>query len=153
MKVILLKDFSGLGKKNDVKEVNNGYAHNFLIKNKLATIASSGMIKQLAKEKETEEKNLALKQGVYLDVVKKLKEINFVSLLIEVGKEGGEAFEAISKNDIIGVLKNKHSIHLPEESSIEFKNKIKEKGDYDITIKFPFGISSPLKLRVEEKVK
>ncbi len=152
MKVILLQNVLNLGKKHDIKEVHDGYAHNFLLKRKLAVIATPGMLKQIEKQKEVEEKNLAEKQRIYHELVKKLKEINFLSLTIEVGKEGGEGFEAISKKDICKVLEKKYDINLPEESVLDM-SKIKEKGDYDISIKFPFGISSPLKLKVEEKVK
>jgi large subunit ribosomal protein L9 len=151
MKIILIQNVDNLGKKGEIKEAANGYA-NFLIKSKKAVIANSGMIKQIQKQKETEEKNLAEKQGVYHEIVKQLKGINFISMSIEVGKEGGEAFEAIHETEVKKILKEKYSIDLGEEAVLEL-GKIKEKGDYDITIKFPFGISSPLKIVVEEKIK
>jgi large subunit ribosomal protein L9 len=151
MKIILIQNVDNLGKKGEIKEVANGYA-NFLIKSKKAVIANSGMIKQIQKQKETEEKNLEEKKDVYYKIVKQLKGINFISMSIEVGKEGGEAFEAIHETEIKNILKEKYSIDLGEEVVLEL-GKIKEKGDYDIAIKFPFGISSPLKIVVEEKIK
>jgi len=151
MKIVLTQNVDKVGKKGEIKDVANGYA-NFLIKSKQAAGASVGMLKQLKIQKESEEKKLSDKQKVYHDIVKGLKGINFVSLTIEVGKEGGEAFEAINEKEIRSILKEKYNIDLGEEAELGL-GKIKEKGDYDITIKFPFGISSPLKLVVEEKVK
>ena len=150
MKIVLTQNVDNLGKKGEIKEVANGYA-NFLIKSKLGVIATVGMLKQLKIQKESEEKKLEDKQKVYHEIVKQLKGINFVSLSIEVGKEGGEAFEAINEKEIRNVLKEKYSIDLGE-AEIDMV-KIKEKGDYDILVKFPFGISSPLKLVIEEKIK
>jgi large subunit ribosomal protein L9 len=151
MKIVLTQNVNNLGKKGEIKDVANGYA-NFLIKSKAGVMATVGMLKQLKIQKESEEKKLADKQKVYHEIVKQLKGINFISLTIGVGKEGGGAFEAINEKEIRNILKEKYSIDLGEEVEIDL-GKIKEKGDYDITIKFPFGISSPLKLVVQEQIK
>ncbi len=58
MKVILLQDIEGLGKKYEVKEVKNGYARNFLIPKKWAQAATKQALKWLAKQKEMIEKNI-----------------------------------------------------------------------------------------------
>ena len=59
MKVILLKDVKGQGKKNDVIEVSDGYGRNFLIKNGLATVATSTQVNSINISKAAEEKRKA----------------------------------------------------------------------------------------------
>ena len=55
MKVILLKDVKGTGKKGEVKEVSDGYARNFLLKKKLAVVADNTAVKELGEKKKSEE--------------------------------------------------------------------------------------------------
>ena len=63
MKVILLKDVKGQGKKNDVIEVSDGYGRNFLIKNGLATVATSTQVNSINISKAAEEKRKAAEKA------------------------------------------------------------------------------------------
>lgn len=153
MKIILTKNVSNLGNKHEIKEVQDGYAKNYLFKNKLAVLATESLIKQVQIQQAAEEKKLLEKQSIYKEMAKQIEIIDFIEVELNVAKEGGESFEALKAENIQEILKNKYHIILDENVKIQFDNKIKEKGDYEISIKFPFGIISPLKVRVIEKIK
>ena len=59
MKVILLSDVKGTGKKGQIVEVNDGFARNFLLKKKLATEATVSAVNEVAQKKAAEEKRIA----------------------------------------------------------------------------------------------
>jgi len=153
MKIILTQNVPNLGMKNEIKEVQDGYAKNYLFKNKLAVLATESRIKQVQKQQALQEKKLLEQQNVYKEMAKQIEAIDFIEVELNVAKEGGESFEAVKAETIQDILKNKYQIVLDENVKIQFDNKIKEKGDYEISIKFPFGIISPLKVRVIEKIK
>ncbi len=152
MKIILTQNVPNLGMKNEIKEVQDGYAKNYLFKNKLAVLATESRIKQVQKQQALQEKKLLEQQNVYKEMAKQIEAIDFIEVELNVAKEGGESFEAVKAETIRDILKNKYQIVLDENVKIHFDNKIKEKGDYEISIKFPFGITSPLKLKAIEKL-
>lgn len=108
MKVILLQDVKKVGKKNEVVEVSDGYARNFLIAKKLAVAASASGLEVLGKqqaetaahEHELEQQAIALKE--------KLKEIT-LEFKVKVGK-GGKVFGSVSSKAIVEKLKKEHNI-------------------------------------------
>ena len=85
MKVIFLQDVKGKGKKGDVKNVADGYAQNFLIKNGLAKEATTASLSTLAGQKKAEEKHNA-------ELLAKAKEL----------KEGAEGKAAELKDKVVG---------------------------------------------------
>lgn len=132
MKVIFLKDVARIGKKNDVKEVNDGYALNFLFPRKLAEIATGSSIKKL----EIKKSEILIKKEVQDELLSKnLKELKDKEIVI-FGKanEKGGLFSAIHKKEILEALKKAHNIEINEES-IVLNKPIKEIGQYDIMVK------------------
>ncbi len=104
MKVILLKDVKKQGKKDDIIEVSDGYANNFLIKNGLAVKFTSGSKNKLDYEinKKQEEDNLKIEE---LSKIKKELETKEIIFNVKKGKDG-KIFGTISSKQISDELKN-----------------------------------------------
>ncbi|MDR0826091.1 MAG: 50S ribosomal protein L9 [Mycoplasmataceae bacterium] len=144
MQVILLKDVKGVGKQHDVVEVKDGYAKNFLLKNKLAvTYTSTAKVvlnKNLAdldeKEQEKVQQANALKD-----------QIETVTLNFTLKVHNGNAFGTISFKQIIDELSNKFNIKI-DKFMIEEKNKNISLGIHNILLKIYKHISANLKVIV-----
>ncbi len=131
MKVILLEDIKGSGKKYEVKNVSDGYAMNFLLPNKLAERATPERIKHLEELKLEQ-----LEEGrVKEDLLKKnLKSLNKVQLEIsEKTSEKGGLFKGITSDTLVKELKKQVNINLAS-SAIVLEKPIKEVGDYTINV-------------------
>ncbi|MFL6560427.1 MAG: 50S ribosomal protein L9, partial [Bacillus sp. (in: firmicutes)] len=125
MKVIFLKDVKGKGKKGEVKNVADGYAHNFLIKQGLAIEASNANVSSLDAQKKKEEKMAAQE----LAEAKKLKEVLdkiTVELKAKAG-EGGRLFGSITTKQVAEELQKKHSIKI-DKRKMELTDAIRTLG-------------------------
>jgi len=112
MRVALLKDVLGVGKRGDIKNVSDGYGRNFLLKKKLAEISTLEIEKKIELEKEKQNKYfLKLKEEV--EVLKeKIKKLNLV-FEVKIG-ESGQPFGSVTPLKVIGEL-NKQGIKLKKE--------------------------------------
>lgn len=146
MKVIFLQDVPRVGKKHDIKEVNDGYAMNFLLPRKLAQTATTGAIVEL----ELRKKEIVLKREVQDNLLlKNLEEIKDKAITIK-GKasEKGHLFSAIHKKEIIDAMKEQHRAEIGEEFII-LEKPIKEIGEFEVPIEIKNKKSS-LKLVVKK---
>ncbi len=126
MKVILLKDVSKVGVKNEVKDVADGYALNFLLPKGMAECATDKKLQALSMhEKEA---------TVYKEVEKKLLESNVRTLtdvrvvITAKANEAGHLYEGVHKGQIMEELKKQARIELSEEH-ILLQHPIKEVGE------------------------
>ena len=145
MKVIFLHDVPRVGKKYDIKEVNDGYAMNFLLPRKLAQAATPKAVAEL----EIRKKEVMIEREVQEDLLmKNLEEIKGKTITIK-GKanEQGHLFSAIHKKEIIAGMQNEHHATISEEFII-LEKPIKEVGDFEIQIEIK-GKKSSFKLVVE----
>lgn len=145
MKVILLKDVKGTGKKGDVIEVNDGHGRNFLIPKGLAKPATDSTIREQAhikaamddrKSKELEE---AKAQGRHIETLT-------VELKGKAG-EGGKLFGSLTSKDIAEGLEKQHGLAL-DKRKIQLEHAIKEQGEKVVEIKLYPGVSCKLKINV-----
>jgi len=146
MRVIFLSDVPGAGKRYDLKEVNDGYATNFLLPRKLAVFASPKAVAELEARKE----KIMLEREMQTDLLlKNLKEIKGKSVTIRAqASEKGHLFSAIHKKEIIEALREQHHASVAEEF-INLPKPIKEIGEHEIQVSSG-GKKSSFKLIVEK---
>ncbi|MBD1379841.1 50S ribosomal protein L9 [Metabacillus arenae] len=148
MKVIFLKDVKGKGKKGDVKNVADGYAHNFLIKQGLAVEANNANVKSLEAQKNKEKKEATEE----LEHAKELKE-TLESLTVEFqakSGEGGRLFGSITSKQIAEELKKAHNIKV-DKRKIELPEAIRALGYTNVPVKLHSEVTALLKVHVKEQ--
>ncbi len=145
MKIILLVDVPKLGRKNDIKEVADGYAHNFLIPRKLAIIATPEKIKEAELKKQQEMLFKKQQEAQFREWAKKLK-TEKLEWAFKADKKG-KLFGSLHKKEIIEKLKGLG--FQVEEKNIFLDKPIKEIGEYLIKIKFGSDIETELKIVVK----
>ncbi|RLQ93985.1 50S ribosomal protein L9 [Falsibacillus albus] len=148
MKVIFLQDVKGKGKKGELKNVADGYAHNFLIKNNLAVEATSGNQKALEAQKNKEKKMAAEE----LEDAKKLKE-QLEKLTVELkakSGEGGRLFGSITSKQIAEAMKKVHGIKL-DKRKIEMDDAIRTLGFTKVPVKLHTDVTATLTVSVKEE--
>ncbi len=133
MKVILLQDIEKLGKKNEIKEVSDGYGRNFLLKQKLAKIATNSQINQLKKEEEQEREKREKEIVQEKEIAKKLEGM-VVEIKVKVGKKD-ELFESINQQKICEKIKDLGFDKIKKEQ-ILLKEPLKNLGDHSIEVNF-----------------
>ena len=144
MKVILLEDVKGKGRKGEVKEFPTGYA-NFLLKNKKGIEATAGNLAKMDREKK---ENQAL-AATLLEDAKGFKEnIEQLDVVIKV-KTGtdGRVFGSVSTKSIVEAFKNQHNITL-DKRKMDLDKDIKGLG----VVKVPITIHSEVKATLTVKV-
>ncbi|MBT2733187.1 50S ribosomal protein L9 [Neobacillus sp. C211] len=147
MKVIFLKDVKGKGKKGEVKNVADGYAHNFLIKQGLAKEANNANISTLDALKKKEEKEAAEE----LAEAQKLKEVLdqiTVELTAKAG-EGGRLFGSITTKQIAEELQKKHGIKI-DKRKMELADAIRTLGHTKVPVKLHHEVVATLTVSVTE---
>ena len=129
MKVILLNDVKGSGKKYEIKNVSDGYAMNFLLPNKLAERATADRIKHIELIMEEESEGARIKEDLLINNLNSLKSVRLE--MIEKASEKGGLFKGITPDAIIKELKKQVQISVPVEA-IVLDKPIKEVGDHTI---------------------
>ncbi len=131
MKVIFLKDVPRIAKKNDVKEMNDGYAINFLFPRKLAKVATAQALKEL----EISKKDIILKKEIQEDLLfKNLEEIKNKQITIKAkADEKGSLFSSISKKDMVQEMEKEYRAQI-SENFIILDKPIKQIGEFEIPI-------------------
>ena len=145
MKVLLLKDVPGTGRKNDIKDVNDGFARNFLIARKLAIPATEGKVKEMQQEKQHKEDKQQSNRNKYQDIADALGKADVV-IHTKVG-ERGKAFGSIGSLDIKKALVAMG--HTVEEEWINLDEPIKTTGTVKVPLKFPHGVAGALSVTVK----
>ena len=148
MKVIFLKDVKGKGKKGETKNVADGYAHNFLLKQGLAVEATSGNLKGLEAQKKKEEQAAANE----LSEAKKLKE-QIEKLTVELkaksGKDG-RLFGSITSKQIAEELNKANKIKI-DKRKIELNDAIRTLGYTKVPVKLHTEVTATLNVHVSEE--
>lgn len=146
MKVILLKDVKGKGKKGEVKEVPEGYARNYLFKHNLAVEASKGNMKSLEKKKESEEKQA---QQELEDAKKMKKELEDMSVELSAkAGDGGRLFGAVTNKQIAEELKKVG--YKIDKRKIEMDDPIRSLGYTNVNVKIHPDVTATVKVHVKE---
>lgn len=138
MKVILLADIKGVGRKNEIKEVAEGYGRNFLIARKLAVAADGkGMgVKQAIDAQEQAERDRLTALGSLLSRMPFL-------FKIKTG-EGGSVFGSVSRRDIELAFAERGVT----EGELELEHPIKATGDHHVMVNFGKGVKAKVTITV-----
>ncbi|MBE6012650.1 50S ribosomal protein L9 [Anaeropeptidivorans aminofermentans] len=144
MKVILLEDIKGVGKKGEILEASEGYARNFLLPRKLAIEANKQNVLELEAKKKSEEN----KRQAELDAAREMKEIleNLsIDLYVKAG-ESGKLFGSVTNKEIAQALEEQKNIQI-DRKKISIRN-IKSVGEEKADIKLHPKVSAQLKLNI-----
>ncbi|USK75078.1 50S ribosomal protein L9 [Peribacillus frigoritolerans] len=147
MKVIFLKDVKGKGKKGEVKNVADGYAHNFLLKQGLAVEANNSNVKTLEAQKNKEE-SLAAEELQQAEELKVQLEKLTVELSAKAG-EGGRLFGSITTKQIASELQKKHGIKV-DKRKMELVEGIRTLGHTKLPVKLHPEVTATLTVHVKE---
>ncbi|MCT1901721.1 50S ribosomal protein L9 [Oceanobacillus sojae] len=148
MKVIFLKDVKGKAKKGDVKNVPDGYARNYLLKNNMAEEATSGNLKALnAKKKKQDKLEIEEKENA-IQLKDKLADLT-VELEAKSG-ENGRLFGSITSKQIAEALNKQHG-HKLDKRKIELDEPIRALGYTNVPVKLHPEVSGSVKVHVKEK--
>ena len=147
MKVLLLADVKGQGKKDQIINVSDGYARNFLFPKKLAVEADAGTLAD-AKNKEAA-KQFRLKEEKAAAEVLAAK-INEITLTIhtQAGTDG-RLYGSITTKDIAEKLKAEFKIDI-DKRKLSLQDPIKSYGTYNVDVKVYTDVSAKLKVSVKE---
>ena len=148
MKVILLEDVKGLGKKGDLVNAKDGYARNFLLPKGLATEATEGNVKVLKQQKKSEKRKMEAERENALKLKEKLEEIT-VKIEGKAG-EGGKLFGSITTKDIVDELFKQYKIKIDKKKIVMDEN-IKTIGTTIVDVKVYTEINAKLKVKVVEQ--
>lgn len=148
MKVVFLKDVKGKGKKGEVKNVADGYAQNFLIKNGYAVEATNQALSQLEGQKKLEAKNAAAELQAAKDLKEKLENIT-VEIKAKSG-EGGRLFGSVSTKQIAEALQKGYGIKI-DKRKMDCNEGIRSLGVTNVPVKLHHEVKATLKVHVTEE--
>ena len=148
MKVILLKDVKGIGKKNEIVNVKDGYGANYLIPNRLAVMYSEKSQDILNQQKKEEADNIERMKSEAHEVSEKLESI--VLEFTANGSGDGRMFGTISTKQIEQELKDKHKIVIDKRKFVN-KQVVDHFGYTKLKIELYKGIFGTVTVHVNEK--
>ena len=147
MKVILLQDVKGKGKKGQMLEVSDGYARNFMLPRKLAIEATPDAINTMKMNDKATAERIAREKAEALEVSKKLRAMTLV--VKAKGGGAGRLFGSVTNQEIADALEKNGGIKL-DKRKIVIADPIKAVGTYTVTCKLGYEISAPLTVKIEE---
>lgn len=148
MKVILLKDVKGTGKKGEMKEVSDGYARNFLFPKKMAVQADNVAIKELNEKNKSKEIKAQKEYEEAVLLGKQMEEIN-IEIYSKAG-EGGRLFGSITAKEIAEQLKKQKDIDV-DKRKILLDEPIRALGSTFVEIKIHQKVTTKIRVDVKEK--
>jgi large subunit ribosomal protein L9 len=146
VKVVLLQDVKGQGKKGDIITVAEGYARNYLIPRNLAVEASEARLKEISQQKAAHDRKRQKEEDEARAAAARMKEIR-VHIKTRVG-EGGKLFGAVGNKDIAEGLARQHGIVL-DKKKILLKEPIKTLGEHPVTVKLHPSVQATITVSVE----
>ncbi len=145
MKVILLSDVKALGKRGDLANVSDGYANNFLLPRKLATVATPGAIKQLEQQNNAKARRQAEEVADAQGVAEKLEQLTF-EIPARAGGNG-RLFGTVTNANVADAIAEALSVAI-DRHKIEKKDGIKALGTYPIEVRLGNNIIAKSNIRV-----
>ena len=147
MKVILLQDVKGKGKKGQMIEVSDGYARNFMLPRKLATEATADAVNTMRMNDKAAAEKAARERAEALEISRKLREMTVT--VTAKGGGAGRLFGSVTNAEISDALAKQHKIQL-DKRKIVVKDPIKNTGLYTVTCKLGYEVVADLKVEIKE---
>ena len=147
MKVILLQDVKGKGKKGQMLEMSDGYARNYLLPRKLAMEATPDAINTMRMNDKAAAEKAAKERAEAMEISKKLRDMTLV--VTAKGGGAGKLFGSVTNQEIADALKAKSGIAL-DKRKIVLSDSIKNVGTYTVQCKLGYEITAPLTVKIEE---
>ena len=147
MKVILLQDVKGKGKKGQMIEVSDGYARNFMLPRKLAIEATPDAVNTMKMNDKATAERIAREKAEALEISKKLRAMTLV--VKAKGGGAGRLFGSVTNQEIADALEKNGGVKL-DKRKIVIADLIKSVGTYTVTCKLGYEISAPLTVKIEE---
>lgn len=147
MKVILLQDVKGKGKKGQLLEISDGYARNYLLPRKLAVEATADAVNTKKMNDKAAAEKAAKERAEALEISHKLREMTLV--VTAKGGGAGRLFGSVTNQEIADALKAKSGIVL-DKRKIVIADPIKSVGTYTVQCKLGYEITAPLTVKIEE---
>ena len=147
MKVILLQDVKGKGKKGQMLEVSDGYARNYMLPRKIAIEATVDAMNTKKMNDKAEAERIAREKADAMEISKQLR-----AMVLTVTAKGGGAgrlFGSVTNQEIADALKAKSGITL-DKRKIVISDPIKAVGTYTVNCKLGYEITAPLTVKIEE---
>lgn len=148
MKVILTADVKGKGKKDQVIDVSDGYARNFLFPKKLAVAADAKSMNEIKNKEASKQHKFEVEKAEALEVAKKLSDI---TLIFEYAAGAdSKLYGSVTNKDISDKLKSEYNIEI-DKRKISLSENIKSFGTFTADAKLFSDVSAKIKLTVKSK--
>ena len=147
MKVILLQDVKGKGKKGQMIEVSDGYARNYMLPRKMALEATADAVNTMRMNDKAAAEKAARERAEALEISKKLRDMTLV--VTARGGGAGKLFGSVTNQEIADALKAKSGVTL-DKRKIVISDPIKTVGTYTVQCKLGYEITAPLTVKIEE---
>ena len=145
MKVVLLQDVKGQGKKDDIVNVPDGYARNFLFPRKLAAEADKKVLNDIKNKEAAKARRIELEKAAARETAEKLQSL-LVKIPIQSGADG-KLYGSVTTKDIAEALLAQHGVEV-DRRKIVLDNPIKAYGTYTVDIKLYPEIAGKLNVLV-----
>ena len=148
MKVILTQDVKGQGKKDQVVEVSDGYARNFLFPKKLAIVADAKAMNELKNKEASHQHKVELERAEAKALAEKLTNIT-LKMVCKSGADG-RLYGAVTAKDVADALEKAHGISV-DKRKITVSEPIKSYGKYTLDVKLYPEITGQIRVVVSDK--
>jgi len=150
MKVIFTEDVRGKGKRGQLKEVPDGYAQNYLIKNKLAKLATPAAISQLKGQARAEERKAEEQKAVAVNLKNKLEDDKTVVEIQSKAGEDSRLFGSVPSKQIAQALEKQFGYKV-DKRKIDLDEPIRALGYRNVMVQLAPGVDAKIRVHIVAK--
>lgn len=147
MKVLLMADVKGMGKKGEIVTASDGYARNFLLPRKIAVEANAQVLNDVKNQEEAKQHRINEEKKAANESAKKLEGKNIK--ITAKGGQGGRLFGSVTSKEIADAIKKNFGVAV-DKKKISLADDIKAFGTYECEVKIYTGISAKMFVIVGE---
>lgn len=148
MKLILTQDVKGQGKKDQVIDVSDGYARNFLLPKGLAIPADAKSLSEIKNREASKQHKIDTEKAAAKEIAEKLTKITVK--IVTSGGTDGRLYGSVTAKDIAEALEKQHGIAV-DKRKLALSENIKTYGTYNVDVKLYTDVSGKVKVSVTDK--